>query len=311
MSNFMMNMISWILLLLVILTLYLIDKINNLAKMYEAPKPEAPALPEFDTEIPGDLLFAGLEGKKLWDAMNGKQTEGFDASMIDALRPHYEPILREHIVATFKDGLEEVGGDESKVPSSMRKISTVRGFIQSWLPPQHLGSIYRAALEFAGTYANEPNPDTLVRLKQTVDSVVDMLYQRVGITNEVPFSDFLFEEVPVQDHQEDAMLALTDESGKSHVLGDGLMPDSAEREISPEDLAQGLAHVQAYEDQQRQEIAAETVEAVMFPGPEESPESESMVVTEPEMAFESPIDEAQPEAVAVLPAEQEAEAKPV
>ena len=268
MSNFMMNMISWVLLLLVILTLYLIDKINHLAKMYEAPQPEAPSLPEFATEVPGDLLFSGLEGKKLWDAMNGKQVEGFDATLIDALRPHYEPILREHITATFKDGLEEVGGDESKVPSSTRKISTVRGFIQSWLPPQHLGSIYRSALEFAGSYANDPDPEVLLRLKQTVDSVVDMLYQRVGITNEVPFSDFLFEEVVVPEaHEvtEDAMLALTDESGSANVLGEGLLEDSQELEPTPEELAQGLAHVQAYEDEQRQEIAAETVEAVMHP----------------------------------------------
>ena len=281
MSNFMMNMISWILLLLVILTLYLIDKINHLAKLYEAPKPETPALPEFETEVPGDLLFAGLEGKKLWDAMSGKQVDGFDASMIEALRPHYEPMLREHITATFKDGLEDVGGDDSKVPSSMRKISTARGFIQSWLPPQHLGSIYRSALEFAGTYANDPNPDTLVRLKQTVDSVVDMLYQRVGITNEVPFSEFLFEVVPVADEQadaEDAMLALTDESGNSQLLGDGLLEGSDERELTPEELAQGLEHVQAYEDEQRQEVAAETVEAVMYPASEEP-----MPMAEPEV----------------------------
>jgi hypothetical protein len=254
------------LLLLVILTLYLIDKINHLAKMYEAPKPETPDVPEFETELPGDLLFSGLEGKKLWDAMNGKQVEGFDASLVDALRPHYEPILREHIIATFKDGLEEVGGDESKVPSSLRKISTVRGFIQSWLPPQHLGSIYRSALEFAGTYANDPNPEVLLRLQQTVDSVVDMLYQRVGITNEVPFSEFLFEDMPVPD-TEDAMLALTDESGKAEVLGDGLLEDSDERELTPEELAQGRAHAQAYEDELRQEVAAETVEAVMHPEP--------------------------------------------
>jgi hypothetical protein len=246
MSNFMMNMISWILLLLVILTLYLIDKINHLAKMYEAPKPETSGVPEFEPEIPGDLLFSGLEGKKLWDAMNGKQVEGFDATMIEALRPHYEPILREHIIATFKDGLEEVGGDESKVPSSLRKISTVRGFIQSWLPPQHLGSIYRTALQ------------------QTVDSVVDMLYQRVGITNEVPFSEFLLEDIPVPE-SEDAMLALTDESGKAEVLGDGLLEDSDERELTPEELAQGREHAQAYEDELRQEVAAETVEAVMHP----------------------------------------------
>jgi hypothetical protein len=283
MSNFMMNMISWVLLLLVILTLYLIDKINHLAKMYEAPKPETTGgLPEFEPEIPGDLLFSGLEGKKLWDAMNGKQVEGFDASMIEALRPHYEPILREHITTTFKDGLEEVGGDESKVPSSLRKISTVRGFIQSWLPPQHLGSIYRSALEFAGSYANDPNPEVLLRLQQTVDSVVDMLYQRVGITNEVPFSEFLFEDMPVPE-TEDAMLALTDESGKAEVLGDGLLEDSAERELTPEELAQGREHVQAYEDEQRQEVAAETVEAVMHPEPasEELPEEEHLGEAKP------------------------------
>jgi len=286
---------------LVILTLYLIDKINNLAKMYEAPKPDVPTLPEFDTEIPGDLLFSGLEGKKLWDAMNGKQVEGFDASMIEALRPHYEPILREHITATFKDGLEEVGGDESKVPSSMRKISTVRGHIQSWLPPQHLGSIYRSALEFAGTYANDPNPDVLVRLKQTVDSVVDMLYQRVGITNEVPFSEFLFEEVPIEEapEHEDALLALTDESAQSNVLGDGLIEASAEHEITPAELAQGLANVQAYEDEQRQEIAAETVEAVMYPTPDEPVDvSESHVASEV-LAEEVPVPE---EATEVKPA---------
>lgn len=268
MSNFMMNMISWVLLLLVILTLYLIDKINHLSKMYDAPKPDASILPDFETEIPGDLLFSGLEGKKLWDAMNGKEVEGFDASMIEALRPHYEPILREHITATFKDGLEEVGGDESKVPSSLRKIETVRGHIQSWLPPQHLGSIYRSALEFAGTYANDPNADTLVRLKQTVDSVVDMLYQRVSITNEVPFSDFLFDTMPIEDDEptaEDAMLALTDQSARAEVLGDGLLEDSNERELTPQELAQGLEHAQAYEDAQRQEIAAENVEAVMIP----------------------------------------------
>ena len=264
MSNFMMNMISWVLLLLVILTLYLIDKVNLLTQLYEAPKPELPPLP--DPEPPSDILFAGLEGKKLWDAMNGKTVEGFDASLIDALRAHYEPILREHITLTFKDGLEDVDGSESRVPSSERRVTTLRGHIQSWLPPQHLGSIYRAALEFAGSYKKNPQSQVFDRLKQTIDSVTSMLYQRANIPLEVPFSEFLFdlakEDEVHEEHQDeqqeeakdDSVLALTDESAQVNPID----ADALAR-MQAEQLAQGLEQVQEYEDLQRQEIAAETV----------------------------------------------------
>jgi len=261
MSNFMMNMISWVLLLLVILTLYLIDKVNHLAQLYEAPKPEMPPLPE--AEPPSDILFAGLEGKKLWDAMNGKSIEGFDASLIDALRAHYEPILREHITLAFKDGLEDVDGSESRVPSSERRVTTLRGHIQSWLPPQHLGGIYRAALEFAGSYKKNPQSQVLERLKQTVDSVTGMLYQRANIPLEVPFSEFLFdlakeEEVPEEEKAtDDSVLALTDESTQANPLD----ADALAR-MQAEQLAQGLEQVQQYEDLQRQEIAADTISDV-------------------------------------------------
>jgi hypothetical protein len=89
----------------------------------------------------------------------------------------------------------------------------------------------------------------------------------VGITNEVPFSEFLLQDVPVADapESEDAMLALTDQSANANVLGSGVLEDSDERTLTPEELAQGLEHVQAYEDELRQEVAAETVEAVMHP----------------------------------------------
>jgi hypothetical protein len=258
MSNFMMNMISWVLLLLVILTLYLIDKVNHLAQLYEAPKPEMAPLPE--AEPPSDILFAGLEGKKLWDAMNGKTVEGFDASLIDALRAHYEPILREHITLAFKDGLEDVDGSESRVPSSERRVTTLRGHIQSWLPPQHLGGIYRAALEFAGSYKKNPQSQVLERLKQTVDSVTGMLYQRANIALEVPFSEFLFdlakedEAAEIEKANDDTVLALTDASGQSNPLD----ADALSR-MQADQLAQGLEQVQQYEDLQRQEIAADTI----------------------------------------------------
>ena len=273
MRNFMMNMISWVLLLLVILTLYLIDKVNHLTQLYVTPKPEMPPLPE--AEPPSDILFAGLEGKKLWDAMNGKTVEGFDASLIDALRAHYEPILREHITLAFKDGLEDVDGSESRVPSSERRVTTLRGHIQSWLPPQHLGGIYRAALEFAGSYKKNPQSQVFERLKQTVDSVTGMLYQRANIPLEVPFSEFLFDlakedEVPEEEKAaDDSVLALTDESTQANPLD----ADALAR-MQAEQLAQGLEQVQQYEDLQRQEIAADTVTEV-------APEAQEVLEAKP------------------------------
>jgi hypothetical protein len=258
MSNFMMNVVSWVLLLLVILTLYLIDKVNHLTKLYEGPVAQTEAETQPAVQPPGDILFSGLESKKLWDAMNGKEVEGFDAKLVEALRPHYEPILRAHITATFQDGVSDAAGIENRVPSSDREIATPRGHIQSWLPPQHLGSIYRNAREYGGDYAKNPDPDVLSRLKQTIDSVVDMMYQRVGIPNDTPYSQFLFKR-PGQPGDaaasDDAVLALTDQTGQAEVLEGG------------NGMNQGLEHVQAYEDQQRQDLATDTVTDVPFNEP--------------------------------------------
>lgn len=245
MSNFMMNMVSWILLLLVILTLYLIDKVNHLQQTQEPEPSPMPPLPM--PEPPTDILFAGLEGKKLWDAMTGKPVDGFDAPLIDALRAHYEPILREHITETFRDGVECADESDTGVPASQRKIPTVRGFIQSWLPPQHLGSIYRVGIEYGAVKNKDPDPDIVMRLRETLDSVTDMLYKRTSISYEVPFSELLMAE---PEPESPAVLALTDQSASEQVL----QPSMAANE---QVLAQGLEQVQMYEEQQRQDLAAE------------------------------------------------------
>jgi len=161
------------------------------------------------------------------------------------------------------------------VPSSERRVTTLRGHIQSWLPPQHLGGIYRAALEFAVSYKKNPQSQVLERLKQTVDSVTGMLYQRANIPLEVPFSEFLFDlakedEVPEEEKAaDDSVLALTDESTQANPLD----ADALAR-MQAEQLAQGLEQVQQYEDLQRQEIAADTVTEV-------APEAQEVLEAKP------------------------------
>jgi len=193
MSNFILNLISWVLLLLVILTLFLIDKVNQLIRLQKQQSlfDTSVTQPPPSEDAASDLLFLGLQGKKLWDAMSGKSVEGFGSAQIDALRPHYEPILRQHIVEAFNDGLVAVQKGCDQKSASLRIIPTPRGHVESWLPPQHRGSIYRTAMEFGAHCLKVPDDQMLARLRQTLDSIVDILYQRTGLTNEVPLSGSL------------------------------------------------------------------------------------------------------------------------
>ena len=267
MSNFMMNLISWILLLLVILTLYLIDKVNKLTSLQEEAMHPTPSVePPQELDVPGDILFAGLEGKTLWDAMSGKQIDGFEPTLIEALRPHYEPILREHIETTFSDGLEDAYEDDPQNPGSLRTIPTPRGEVESWLPPQHLGSIYRTAMEFGGDYAKTRDTDTFYRLQETLDSVTSMLYQRAGLSLEIPFSESLLDvsKLSPPPAPEEEVLALTDDRMMAEEAAVEAEPEAA---ATPSDtsLAQGLEQVQQYEEQQRQDLAAEQDSEVLEP----------------------------------------------
>ena len=250
MSNFMLNLISWVLLLLVILTLYLIDKVNQLARLQQEVLHPPPNESEIEPAAsPRDVLFERLHGKPLWDAMTGKTVEGFDPTLIEALRPHYEPVLHEHLVATFCDGLANAAQPASRPPSSTRTIMTPRGEVQSWLPAQHLGSIYRTAVEFASSYRHHPDASTLQRLKETLDSVSSMLYQRAGLTLAQPLSNALLDPAQWTDHSVEgaanaaSLPALTD-GGAS---------------------AAAAAGIEEYTEQQRQDVAAEQAAEVLEP----------------------------------------------
>ena len=247
MSNFMLNLISWVLLLLVILTLYLIDKVNQLAHLQqEALHPPPPESETQEATARHDVLFERLHGKALWDAMTGRTVEGFEPKLIEALRPHYESVLHDHLVATFRDGLESAAEAVPKQPTSTRTILTPRGEVQSWLPAQHLGSIHRTAAEFGSTYRQDPDAQTLQRLKETLDSVSSMLYQRVGLTLAEPLSNTLLDPAQLEGETKDTdaakVLALPDGSAVAVPVG-----------------------IEEYNEQQRQDVAAQQVAEVLEP----------------------------------------------
>ncbi len=174
MNGFFQLLIAWGVLLVFVLLLYMIDKFNFVfSSLSQAETPQTYT----------DGLFGELYGKPLWDAMSGLPIPGIDKKLVENLKPHYEPALRQHIEQVFMEGYHHAREGTLGVPSNNRMIPTPRGALESWLPLHHLSSIYQAGSEFY----SKPDSDVL-RIQQSLDQITSMLYARVGISLLDPYS---------------------------------------------------------------------------------------------------------------------------
>ena len=231
MNSFFGLFVAWGVLLLLILSFYLIDKVNT---MYKAQVP--PEIPKTYS----DGLFGELVGKTLWDAMSGIPLPGIDTKLVEGLKPHYEPVLRQHIELAFMDGFRNGKEQKAGVPPNNCQIPTPRGSLESWLPLHHLASIYQAGLDFAMN-----KPEDHLMLQQNLDQVTAMLYARTGLAIADPYSETLLKlpiaaglmQPPVEPGADGAPLALEGQS--INPMEPGLPGAPPEQMIS--DLAQSLS----------------------------------------------------------------------
>ena len=190
MNSFFQLFLVWGVLLVFLLVLYVIDKVNVIYQGYS--RAELPAT--YD-----DGLFGELAGKTLWDAMSGIPLPGVEPKHVSDLKPHYEPILRQHIEQVFMEGYSHGKAGTVGVPTNNRQVPTPRGSVVSWLPMHHLASLYQAGVDFATS-----KPDDVLRIQQSLDQVTGMIYARIGLGLGEPYSATLL--IHPVSSEEDAML---------------------------------------------------------------------------------------------------------
>ena len=143
----------------VVLIIYLIDRINVL---------ESKALISKDSgnkdEPKKDNGFLGFEGKPcgMWWR---RLPEGFNEDDLVALKPRFGQVLQKHIDQIFSKGVEDFKeGVPAKNPKPTASIKMLRGEIQSWLPPQHVSTIYKVGYDSVNT-----EPENLDHLRTSLD----------------------------------------------------------------------------------------------------------------------------------------------
>lgn len=163
-------MIALAILVILLLVIYLIDRMNVLERethqaVETMRQPAAPAGP-----------YAGLSGKKLWDAMSGQPPEGLSSDVIDGVRERYTAVLLKHMASVFEEGRADVSRGLSSPPKSTRMVHTLRGQVESWLPGPAIQTLYQCGQE-----AMVSEPDQLAGIRQTLNAVSLELHTSCGL----------------------------------------------------------------------------------------------------------------------------------
>ena len=169
------------LLLILILVIYLIDRVNAIEKetrkvMTSINEKSARAV----------TPFMGLSAKKLWDAMTGRTTEGLDAEAIAELRSQYQVVLSKHIEALYQEGFKDGQRGLSGEPKNTKQISTSKGLVESWMPSAQANALYQCGLNASQTPEAEWGP-----IRASMDEAGQFLMSKTLLDTSSPLSDWL------------------------------------------------------------------------------------------------------------------------
>lgn len=178
-----LGLIALAMLLVLVLTIYLIDRVNSIERStMEAVKglgggQTAAAAPTGP--------FGSLSGRSLWDTMTS-EAAALDAIEDSMLRQRYEPVLTRHIEGLFEDGRRDGQAGKFQMPQSARRINTARGSVESWLPSNVSQLLYQCGQDFA-----TQGPAQWGAVRSTLDDAVRELFSKARLEARSRLSDTL------------------------------------------------------------------------------------------------------------------------
>lgn len=177
-----LTLVGAALLALVVVVVYLNDRVNELERRTAAGPAASGAAGGAD-----DNTWRGLTGKRLWDAMAGKKgVTQLDEASLAALRLSYEDVLAKHIESLFRAGQADARKGAGVQPTAVKTLGSARGAVQSWIPLNHANALYRAGIDSTKSDIYEAE-----RARMTLDETAQILYAQTGLSLSQPFSDLL------------------------------------------------------------------------------------------------------------------------
>lgn len=169
------------LLLILVLIIYLVDRVNTIEK-------ETRKMVQSMTKLPDEPPdpFGGLSGRSLWDAMTGKPPENMPADALAEIRERYDLVLHKHLESLYKEGWRDGERGMSGDPPNSRWIATATAQVESWLPGPQVKTIYQCGLE-----ASQRSPQLWDALRTNMDEAATIIYESTQLEVRQPLSSWL------------------------------------------------------------------------------------------------------------------------
>ncbi len=169
------------LLLVLILIIYLIDRVNAIEN-------ETRRVMSTITEssVKSESPFMGLSAKKLWDVMCGRGTEGLDHQALSDLRGRYPLILSKHAEALYRDGYQDGFRGAPSEPQNIKLISTAKGSVESWIPSAQANALYQCGFDASQSPESDWGP-----IRASMDEAGHFLWSKAQIEDTSPLSEWL------------------------------------------------------------------------------------------------------------------------
>lgn len=207
------------LLLILVLIIYLIDRVNQIEK--ETRKVMTTITDKSPRSTPP---FMGLSSRKLWDTMIGRGTESFDEQVLADLRNQYQVVLSKHIEALYKEGFKDGQRGMSGEPLNTKLVTTSRGQVESWIPSAQANALYQCGLSASQTPETHWGP-----LRASMDEAGMFLFSKTQLDASSPLSEWLMPKVSPVEEAQKALTAVTFAGNTSE--GDPLAPGAVKSSL--------------------------------------------------------------------------------
>lgn len=169
------------LLIVLILIIYLIDRVNSIET---ETRKVVSSLSENTARLA--LPFMGLSGKKLWDVMTGRGADDLDAQALADLRQRYPVILTKHAEALYQEGYKDGFRGAPGEPKNTQHVTVGKGTVESWMPTAQANTLYQCGLNASQTPEAEWGP-----IRISMDEAGQFLWRKAQLEATSPLSEWL------------------------------------------------------------------------------------------------------------------------